>query len=202
MLNRPQVILRILVLMLLGFVLNAPGCGPSGPPSSPGGQSASVPSAPVSSGEEGSLPADEITLRVIDEHEFAEILAQKRGSPVLVDCWATWCLACLELFPHTLNLAEKWKDQGLVVISLSFDDPDDKDMVLERLRRFGAKIENYLVKYGASQRAIEAFDITYGALPHYKLYDREGKLYKVLASGGRAIRPETIDAAVEELLGK
>ena len=187
----------VLVGVAAGILLAGHGCRPSTPSPSPQPDSASAPTQ-----SEASAPKEDITLRVIDENDFAQILAQKRGSVVLVDYWATWCPACVELFPHTLELAEKWKDRGLVVISLSFDDPDDYDRVLERLKRFGARIENYLVKYGASQKSIEAFDITHGALPHYKLYDREGNLYKVLASGGPAIKPETIDEAVEELLSK
>lgn len=177
------------------------GCAPqSGPTSS--GVATEDARSPKPTNAVGLPSEPEITLRVVDEKELAEIISSKKGSVVLVDYWATWCPACLKLMPHTLELARKWKDRGLVVISLSFDDPDDQDRVLEQLEKLDARIENYLAKYGASDESVKAFDITNGALPHYKIYDRSGNLRKVLVSGGPAITPEMIDAAVEELLGE
>ncbi len=51
-----------------------------------------------------------------------------------------------------------------MVISLSFDDPDDQDRVLEQPRKLDARIENYLAKYGASDESVKAFDITNGGV--------------------------------------
>ncbi len=147
-----------------------------------------------------SRKASPITAQVVDEIEFARILATKKGSVVLVDYWATWCPSCLQLLPHTLELAEKWRDRGLTVLTLSFDDPDEIGSVVKTLEKFGARTENFVAKYGASEESVTRFAVTNGALPHYKIYDREGNLRKELLSGGTAITPESIETAVEELL--
>ena len=52
---------------------------------------------------------------------------------------------------------------------------------------------------------MEAFDIQGGALPHYKLYDRTGRLRHTFALDPTADRQFTlqeIDAAVEQLLAE
>lgn len=179
------------------------GCGPAGQKAdSPAARptEAVAPSAQVASPKEE--PPAPITARVVDETEFAQVLASKRGSVVLVDYWATWCPACIKLFPHTLELAEKWKDRGLTVLTLSFDDPEELDQVVSYLEKFGARTENFVAKYGASEESVNRFAITNGALPHYKIYDRQGNLRKELLSGQTNITPQMIEAAVEEVLSE
>ncbi len=140
-------------------------------------------------------------LDVTDETALAKVLQRHRGKVVLVDFWATWCLPCLELFPHTVQLHERFADRGLTVISVSLDDPDDdRAAALEFLTSQGATFENFISTYGVGPQAFEAFEIDNGALPHFKLYDRDGKLHKVFASGEEPIDPQQIDRAVEELL--
>lgn len=145
---------------------------------------------------------DSPQLEVLDEAGFAELLAGQRGNVVLVDFWATWCLSCIELFPHTAALQEKYGDQGLSVVTVALNDPDDEmAAVRATLERKGGVPANYICRYGASDKAFEIFAIENGTLPHLKLYDREGRLHKTFASGTGNIEPEQIDQAVEELLG-
>ncbi|MCS7238327.1 MAG: thioredoxin domain-containing protein [Thermoguttaceae bacterium] len=201
-----------ILLMYMSVVLfGALGCGSqqAEPPAvqqpAPLGQATSAEQpgpqpAPAISTSPAKVAPDVTDVTVVDEKGLAEAIAAKKGSVVLVDYWATWCPPCKELFPHTVELAKKYRDRGLVVFTLSFDDPEEKDTVVAYLRRFEAVTENYLAKYGASSKSVEAFAVTNGALPHYKLYDRQGNLRQEIASGGKPITPEMIEAAVEELL--
>src|SRR4051794_24526101 len=59
---------------------------------------------------------DAVTLNEVDGRKFDDILKQHRGRFVLVDFWATWCAPCKQMFPKTVELNEKYKDQGLDVI--------------------------------------------------------------------------------------
>ncbi len=144
--------------------------------------------------------ADPIVLEVIDENEFAEVLGQKQGQVVLVDFWATWCEPCMKLFPHTVELHERFAEKGLAVISVSLDDPDDRDSVREFLQEKGATFDNFISSYGIGPQAFEAFAIEDGAVPHFKLYDREGNLHQTFSSGASPLSPREIDRAIEQLL--
>lgn len=39
---------------------------------------------------------------------FAELLAAKKDSVVVIDFWATWCKPCLEEAPHLEALKKRW----------------------------------------------------------------------------------------------
>ena len=146
--------------------------------------------------------SDPVTVRVVDEKEFVQALQQHRGQVVLVDFWATWCLERMKLFPHTVELHQRFADQGLAVVSLSFDDPSDEQTVLRFLDSKGATFDNYLSRYGGSTKSCEAFSLEDLILPRWHLYDRTGTLRTVLRSSEYVIEPEDIDRAVEELLNE
>ena len=153
------------------------------------------------SSSDPSGPAKAVTVRVVDEAEFAEALLRHRGKVVLVDIWATWCLNCLELFPHTVELSKKHADRGLVVVSLSMDDPEQQAAVLQRLESSEATFDNFISRYGGSDKSAEAFGLEDLILPKYRLYDRAGQIHKTLRSSEGPLSAEDVDRAVEELLG-
>ncbi len=169
---------RRVVLLLAGMALLAPGC-------------ADKPPAPL---------AGERSLRSIDASGLAQTLEKYRGQAVLVDFWATWCGPCLELFPHTVELHRRFRNRGLAVITVSLDDPDSRPAVLKFLADSGTTAENFLSPYGVGPAAFSAFGIDDGSLPHVRIYDRQGKLHRTFASGGRTIDPKEVERAVEEAL--
>ena len=50
-------------------------------------------------------------------------LEQYRGKVVLLDFWATWCPPCRMTIPLLIKLQEKYRDEGLVILGISIDDP-------------------------------------------------------------------------------
>jgi len=48
------------------------------------------------------------------------------GKVVLVDFWATWCGPCREALPHMRQIAQKFSEEPLVVISVSLDSDEQK----------------------------------------------------------------------------
>jgi len=46
---------------------------------------------------------------------------QYRGKVVYLDFWASWCTPCKESFPWMQQLHEKYKDQGLEIVTVNLD---------------------------------------------------------------------------------
>jgi len=175
--------------------------GPAAADASQSGQTAQPASASASGRAPRKRDEAEVAVRVIDEKEFRQVLQSLRGHVVLVDYWALWCLPCKELFPHTVELHERYGDEGLAVISVSLDDPGDKQQVLDFLVDQRATFGNFISKYGVTPKSFEAFRIG-ASVPYFQLYDREGKLRRRIGDAQRAVTPAEIDRAVEELLSE
>ena len=126
------------------------------------------------------------------------LIAKHKGQVVLVDYWATWCLPCVENFPHTVALAKKYRNQGLAAIAVSFDLLDDEAKVREFLAQKGADFENVVSQHDSiGQKTFADFDV--GPLPEYRLYDRQGKLSQKWESGVDQVE---LTKKIEQLLAE
>ena len=147
---------------------------------------------------------DDVALRVVDKEGFDKLLAKYRGKVVLVDYWATWCGPCVKQLPHTLELHHKYAKAGLVVVTLSIDEADEQAAVLKFLQGKKMTCVNLLSKYGSDDKTFDLFGIDNGAIPHYQLFDRRGKLADKFAAGDpdAPLEPEAIDLAVKRRLAE
>jgi thiol-disulfide isomerase/thioredoxin len=98
------------------------------------------------------------------------------GKVVLLNFWATWCGPCKIEIPWFVEFAELHKNDGLVVLGLSVDDPVDK------IQAFAAEYDvNYPMLVGLGR---EDFQEAYGpvwGLPTTFFVDREGTLCRTHA---------------------
>jgi len=188
--------------LLVAMVVLAMWAGCSRPePPGPNGDRGSQPANQVASSQSSSLAPLEV--RVGDETDLAKLIEQNRGKVILVDFWATWCPPCMELLPHTLEMAKKYADRGLVVILVAINDPKEQaeevKTVLEKNQAAG--VVNLLCRYGIGSEAVEKFEIDGGSLPHLRLYDREGRVQARFGAMGMPPLPARIELEVERLLG-
>ena len=145
-----------------------------------------------------------IGVRVVDKAGYDKVIAANKGKVIVVDCWATWCVPCRKAFPKTVELSKSYANQDVVVVSLCFDEAV-KGQAPESVKRFlalnDAYFENLLSSLDISADGADAFGIPDGALPHFKIYGRDGKLFKVFESGeDKEFKHEDIEAAVKAAL--
>ncbi|QDT70683.1 Thiol-disulfide oxidoreductase ResA [Planctomycetes bacterium MalM25] len=62
----------------------------------------------------------------------APITAFESGKVYVVEFWATWCGPCVGSIPHIHELQERYRDQGVTVISLSDESVDTIEPFFER----------------------------------------------------------------------
>lgn len=207
-------VLPILVALAAGCEKPATGPAPSaseeagGTPSSPAAASHDQPASAIPEEtpktEPPTGPAADIQLVAVTPEELKQKIAENKGKAVLVDFWATWCVPCRKEYPHTVELSKKHPDD-LVVYSVSMNETDEEDV---------AEVKAFLAKHadgkvitlqsatGGDDAAYAGFEITGGALPHYKVYGRDGQIVETFGGDVDAtVDPEQIDAAVAKAIG-
>ena len=154
--------------------------------------------------DDSSATAD-VGLSEIDKDKLLETLESLRGSVVLVDYWATWCAPCKQGFPKVLQYGRDHADQGLVVLSVSLDDPSDHEQVLAFLVSVQATIPNFISKWGAGTESLDQFGIESG-LPYYQLFDRAGNLRHQFSGSSEGLahveRLEDLGARLQTVLNE
>ena len=63
-------------------------------------------------------PAPDFTVKDSDRQIT---LSQLRGQVVVLNFWATWCPPCVEETPSLVQMQQKLKDKGVVVLAVSVD---------------------------------------------------------------------------------
>ena len=191
------------ILLLSAFLAVGAGCtNGNDVDSEPTEETGNEPAGATSSAVQAE-DAELVALKPIAPADLEQIVAQHKGKAVLFDFWATWCSPCVQQYPHTVELS-KTHEKDLVVYTVSFDETDEESRAA--VKKFHAdsglgNIVPLVSSDGGSEESYEGFDITGGALPHYKVFDRDGQLVATL--GGDVDKPpdaEQVDAAVQKAL--
>lgn len=130
-------------------------------------------------------------------------LESMKGSIVVVDLWATWCIPCIERFPKMVELSERYADDGVRFVSLSLDDRDDENTIpqvtrfLQKNRATG--MSNYLMDEIIPD-AFEKLDLL--GIPAVYVYGGSGeRRYKLTGDDpNNQFTDEDVEKAVEELV--
>jgi len=114
-------------------------------------------------------------LQPLDEDTFSRALAANKGKVVLFDFWATWCDPCRAELPDLVKLERKWRSRGLVLVTVSADEPEQEASALQFLMKMGVRFPAYVKRVKNDEAFIDAIDKKWsGALPGLFLYDRAG----------------------------
>jgi thiol-disulfide isomerase/thioredoxin len=139
------------------------------------------------------LPAPAIQAKLLDGTAFN--LADDAGKVVVVNMWATWCAPCREEMPALDAYYRQHRDQGLVLVALSMDDPKDDAKVREL-----TKIYSFPVGL-AHDAAMKGYGRIW-RLPLTFVVDRKGILRKDQWYGDPGLDLQILDLTVTPLLNE
>lgn len=121
-------------------------------------------SAPATAPDDSDVKIAEVSLK-----EFEGQLKELRGSPVIVNFWASWCGPCRKEAPALEQAYRKYKSQGLKVIGVNSGDTPA-----------GAKgfIKEFDVTYPVVRDGTDEISVAYrvNGLPTTVFYDSKGDI--------------------------
>ncbi|MGQ9664196.1 MAG: peroxiredoxin family protein [bacterium] len=109
----------------------------------------------------------DFTLKSLDGEEYT--LSKLRGRVVIVDFWATWCPPCRREIPHLVEIYNKYKDNGLIILGISNEDAG----TLETFR--DAYHISYPILFGSNE-VFQRFGVS--SIPHTLFINKNGKIRK------------------------
>jgi thiol-disulfide isomerase/thioredoxin len=154
------------------------------------------------------LPAQPSMDQIKAENFVVQTLAGKKvqlnkllgqGKPVVLDIWATWCGPCRQEIPHLVELAEKHRRDGLIVVGLTTEDPTV----------YRSRVKDFVKQYGMTYTVGFASEALYLAfnngspsmrIPQTFIFGADGRLIKRLIGYSERIGAEVLNKAVQEAL--
>jgi len=140
-----------------------------------------------------------VTLHKVKYNDLSRFVAQNKGKVVLVDFWGTFCVPCRAAFPHVVALHQKYQKHGLVVVSVSVDDPGDEktsEAVKKFLAQQKATMTNFLLDEAPEvwQKRLKSESV-----PLMFVFNRAGQIEKKYVE---APKPADLDGLVVRLLNQ
>ncbi|MGE5194629.1 MAG: TlpA family protein disulfide reductase [Deltaproteobacteria bacterium] len=156
----------------------------------------------------GLSPADEVAQLLAENEPFEfdfdlEDIHGKRvskadfaGKVLIVDIWGTWCPPCRGEIPHFVALDQEYRDRGLQIVGLNFEQVDNAKVAMKQVRQF---CDAEGVRYPcalAGERIIRQVP-DFEGFPTTLFFDHTGKV-RMRVVGYH--EPAFLKAAVEALL--
>jgi thiol-disulfide isomerase/thioredoxin len=110
-------------------------------------------------------PAPDFALRSMQGPSMR--LSEHLGEVVVINFWATWCGPCRQEMPLLDALYGKYKQAGLVLLSVNIDEQVEPAIEMAQTLKV-----SYPVLFDARKEVSRAFDV--GAMPVTVLVDRAG----------------------------
>jgi thiol-disulfide isomerase/thioredoxin len=118
-------------------------------------------------------PCPAFAFRSLEDSTVVLRLADLRGHYLLLDFWATWCAPCVAEVPNLENAYRVYKDRGLKLLSVSFDEGPE---FVRRFRRSRSPMPwlHAFEPQGFLGEAAGAFEIV--GIPRPILIDPSGRI--------------------------
>lgn len=123
-------------------------------------------------------PAPAVTLPLLDGADEVSLTAL-RGQVVVVNFWASWCVACRAEHPSLVGAARQYSDIGVVFVGVDYQ--DSKAAATGFLDQLGRGGENYRYVTDPGSRAALEFGLF--GVPETFVIDRSGTVVAKITGG-------------------
>ena len=144
-----------------------------------------------------------VKLEKLNWSQFQKRVTNPKVKYTVVDAWSTTCGPCKENFPHVVEMHRKYAPKGLAIISLSLDDPTDKNAVAKAeqfLKEKKAVFSNVLL----DENFGDGFDkLNINGIPAVFIYGPDGKEVKrfTMDDPNNQFTYDEVEKAIATLLG-
>lgn len=90
------------------------------------------------------VPASDFSFKTVDQN-LDQQLSDFKGKVVILNFWATWCGPCLQEIPDLNRLQNDFRDQGLVVLSVS---DEERSLLLSFENQLSLETQSVYVPFG------------------------------------------------------
>ena len=88
-------------------------------------------------------------------------LSGLRGSPVIINFWATWCQPCASEMPYLQEINNEWSDKGLIVLAINWGESASQVEQFTQAHNLSLQVLLDTKKVAAEKYGIRAFPTTF-----------------------------------------
>ncbi len=123
------------------------------------------------------LAAEQVSVTPADATALQALRRNGSGKFRLINFWATWCAPCVAEFHEFVTINRMYRHRDFELVTLSLNEPDERDDVLAFLRKKEASNRNLILASRDREKLLNAFDPGWsGAVPYTLLISPEGKV--------------------------
>ena len=141
-----------------------------------------------------------VELKTLDEAALRKLVRNDTDKLLLVNVWATWCGPCVAELPELVTMNRMYRRRDFEFVTISLDEPEQKDDALKVLKEKHASGTNYLSTIADRDRLADILDKEWeGPVPHTLLIAPGGK---VIWRKTNQIDPLALRRAIVDVLGR
>ena len=142
----------------------------------------------------------QVKIEVIDDAGVAMLVKNDERGVLVINVWATWCGPCIAELPEFVTIQRMYRGRGLRVVTISMDEPEKRDAVLDVLKKNHVSGTNYILKTESRDKFADILDKEWkGPVPYTLVVAPGGKvLYRKL----NEMDPLALKRAIVDFIGR